>query len=135
MLGRLRPRPSLFGWSSRPDSASRCGTQRRPTVYHTDTRDTVILAETIEDRDDPLDPLPSDPVVRVRLEVTDAGGQVVTTVQAGETFTLNMYVQDLRDSGRRRFATYADILYPARLVSADDGEITYGESVRQRQVR
>lgn len=93
--------------------------------YHTDTRDTVLLAETFADWDDPLAPLPTDPVVRVRLEVTDANGQAVTTVQAGETFTLNMYVDDLRPEGDGVFAVYTDLLYPARLVSTTDEGITF----------
>jgi len=102
-------------------------------VYHTDTRNRVVLAETIQDGDDPLAPLPSDPLVRVRLEVTDAAGQVVTTVQAGEAFTLNLYVDDLRDSGDGVYAAYADILYPARLVSVEPGAITYGTAYENGQ--
>ena len=94
-------------------------------AYHTDTRDTVILSETVEDWRDPLDPLPSEPVVRVRLEVMDASGQVVTTVRAGETFTLNMYVDDLRPEGAGVFAVYADVFYPGRLVSISDEGITF----------
>jgi len=94
-------------------------------VYHTDTRDTVILAETVEDWRDPLTPLPSEPVVRVRLEVVDASGQAAAMVQAGETFTLNMYVDDLRPEGDGVFAVYADVLYPGRLVSISDEGITF----------
>lgn len=97
-------------------------------AYHTDSRDTVILADTIADgqsREDPLNPLPSDPVVRVRLEVTDANGQAVTTVQAGETFTLNVYVDSLLAGGAGVFAMYADVLYPGRLVSVSDEGITF----------
>jgi hypothetical protein len=97
-------------------------------VYHTDTRDTVILARSADANPDPWSAGASDPVVRVRLEATDADGQVVTTIQAGQTLTLNLYVDDLRDSGAGVFATYADILYPARLVSLDEGEPVFDEA-------
>lgn len=102
-------------------------------VYHTDSLETVVLAETIEDKQDPLVTGTSDPLVRVRVEVTDAAGQVVTTVQAGETFTLNLYVDDLRDSGDGVYAAYADILYPARLVSVEPGSVTYGSAYENGQ--
>jgi uncharacterized secreted protein with C-terminal beta-propeller domain len=91
-------------------------------TYHTDTRDTVILAKTADG-----DPVLSQPVVRVRLEATDAVGQVVTTIKAGETLTLNLYVDDLRDSGDGVYAAYADIFYPARLLSLTEDPIVFDE--------
>ncbi len=102
-------------------------------VYHTDSHETVVLAETVEGKQDPLVTGTSDSLVRVRLEVTDAAGQVVTTVQAGETFTLNLYVDDLRDAGDGVYAAYADILYPARLVTVESGSVTYGSAYENGQ--
>ena len=102
-------------------------------VYHTDTVDTVILAKTVDGSQTVTDPGPSDPLVRVRLEATDANGQVITTIQAGETLTLNLYVDDLRDSGAGVYATYADIFYPARLVTVQEESIAYDEAYSNGQ--
>jgi len=96
-------------------------------IYHTDTGSRVILAKTTELNPPPPNPEIADPVVRVRLEAADAAGQVVTTVKAGETFTLNMYVDDLRDSGAGVYAAYADIFYPARVVGVTEDPIAFDE--------
>ncbi len=97
-------------------------------VYHTDTTDTVILAKQDTGSQTGTDPEPSDPLIHVRLEATDANGQVITTIRAGETLTLNLYVDDLRDSGAGVYATYADIFYPARLVTVVEESIAYDEA-------
>nr|MCU0979735.1 beta-propeller domain-containing protein [Pirellulaceae bacterium] len=97
-------------------------------VYHTDMADTVILAKTDDGSQTVTEPGPSDPLVRVRLEATDASGQVITTIEAGQTLTLNLYVDDLRDSGAGVYATYADIFYPARLVTVQEESIAYDEA-------
>ena len=96
-------------------------------VYHTDKRETVLLAKTDEDTPVITDPglTGSDPLVRVRLEATDASGQVVTAIEAGQTLTLNVYVDDLRDSGDGVYAAYTDIFYPARVVSVQDDSLAY----------
>ncbi len=96
-------------------------------TYHTDTVATVILAETAEDPVR-LDLSQSEPLVRVRLEVTDASGQAITSIKSGETFTVNAYVDDLSAGGKGVFAAYGDILYPARLVGVAGDEIAYGEA-------
>jgi hypothetical protein len=102
-------------------------------VYHTDTVDTVILAKTIDRTPTVTDPGPSEPLVRVRLEATDASGQIITTIQAGQTLTLNLYVDDLRDSGAGVYAAYADIFYPARLVSVVEESVAYDEAYANGQ--
>lgn len=96
-------------------------------VYHTDTRETVILAKTIHVPPDPPDEETLAPMVRVWLEATDADGQVVSTIQAGETVVLNLYVDDLRDSGDGVYATYADIYYPARLVRLTEDPLVFDD--------
>jgi len=93
----------------------------------TDTGSRVTLAKTTELNPPPLDPEISDPLVRVRLEAADAAGQVVTTVKAGETFTLNMYVDDLRNSGAGVYAAYADIFYSARVVGVAEDPIAFDD--------
>ena len=96
-------------------------------VYHTDTGTRVLLARKLSAEPRPTDPEPAEPVVRVRLEAADGLGRAVTTVQAGEAFTLNLYVEDLRVPAAGVYATYADVFYPARLVSVDENPITFGE--------
>jgi uncharacterized secreted protein with C-terminal beta-propeller domain len=97
-------------------------------VYHTDMAETIILAKTVDDSPTVTEPGPSDPLVRLRLEATDAGGQVITTIEAGQTLTLSLYVDDLRDAGAGVYATYADIFYPARLVAVQEDSIAYDEA-------
>jgi hypothetical protein len=64
--------------------------------------------------------------VRVRVEAVDQTGEVITTVEAGDEFSLNVYVQDLRDRAVGVFAAYVDIMFFGRLVSVG-GEISFGD--------
>lgn len=84
-------------------------------VYHTDTVDQVVLASS--------ERLPD--LVQIRAEAVDVAGQPISTIQAGESFTLNLYVQDLRDEPHGVYSAYTDILYYGRRVQVD-GEISYG---------
>lgn len=56
------------------------------------------------------------PVVRVRAEAVDAAGQPITQVEVGESLTLNLYVQDLRDTPAGVSAAYVDVLSRGRSV-------------------
>lgn len=85
-------------------------------VYHTDKQETVLLAETF---------IPED-LVQVRVEAVDGTGEVITTVEAGDEFLLNVYVQDLRDRPEGVFAAYVDLMFFGRLVSVG-GEISFGD--------
>lgn len=51
------------------------------------------------------------PVVAIGLAVTDADGQVLTDVMAGERFWLDVSVQDLRADGTGVFAAFADVTF------------------------
>jgi len=79
-------------------------------VYHTDTRETVTFAESY----------PLQDVVQIRVEASDESGQLTTTIETGEDFFLNVYVQDLREQPEGVYAAYTDILYYARPVFAGD---------------
>lgn len=65
--------------------------------------------------------------VQVRLETVDAAGQALGTIAAGQPFTLNLYVRDLRAQPQGVFATYVDVSYPAGLVQGT-GEIASGDA-------
>jgi len=85
-------------------------------VYHTDMHETVLLAETniLED------------LVQVRVEAVDGTGEVITSVEAGDEFFLNVYVQDLRDRPEGVFAAYVDVMFFGRVVSVE-GDISFGD--------
>ncbi len=71
---------------------------------------------------------PNDSLVRFRLETTDTSGAPITTINAGESFVLSAYVQDISDVPRDGvFAAYLDVLYPVNLISVN-GNFVYGES-------
>lgn len=71
-------------------------------------------------------PLGSGPLVRLRLEAVNAQGQVVSAVNQGETFFLNVYAADLRAGGTGVFSAYLDVAYdPDALVA---GAIQFGTS-------
>ncbi|MCY2992028.1 MAG: beta-propeller domain-containing protein [Planctomycetota bacterium] len=84
-------------------------------AYHTDSANNVLLAETT----------PVNALVRVRLEVVDAAGQPLTSVEAGQPFVLNVYVQDLRAEAQGVSAAYLDLLYPEALIDVA-GELKFG---------
>lgn len=71
---------------------------------------------------------PGDSLVRFRLETTDTSGTPITSINAGESFVLSAYVQDISDIPRDGvFAAYLDVLYPENLVAVN-GTFVYGES-------
>ena len=72
-------------------------------------------------------------VIRFRLETVDGDGNVVSSVAEGDTFTLNVYAQDLRLSGIGVFAAYLDVEFDAAQV-APAGDVTFGESYPAGQV-
>ena len=86
-------------------------------VYHTDIAETVKLAETRG----------LEPLVHIRLETVDENGLPISTVEAGQSFTVQVIVDDLREDGWGVFASYVDILYSDRLAEVS-GDIEHGES-------
>ena len=70
-----------------------------------------LLAGGLAEGEDP-------PLVNIRLEVTDLNGNAISTIDPGEQFFLNKYVQDLRSTseGMGVFAIYADVVFAANLV-------------------
>ena len=65
-------------------------------------------------------------LVRVRVEAVDGTGEVITSVEAGDEFFLNVYVRDLRDRPEGVYSAYADVMFFGRLVSVG-GEISFGD--------
>lgn len=57
----------------------------------------------------PPPPLGVDPLVGLRLEAVDAHGRPLSTVNAGETFYLNVYAADLRPTRLGVFSAYLDV--------------------------
>lgn len=90
-------------------------------TYHTDAADTVLLADTT----------PVSPLVRVRLVAVDAAGQPLASVEAGQPFVLNVYVQDLRAEPQGVSAAYLDLLYPQALVAVAAG-LTFGNDYQDQ---
>jgi len=61
----------------------------------------------------------AEPLVRVRLEVTDAAGNPVTQVNVGDNFQLRAYVLDLRTTGNTGVVSaYTDVTFNSTLASA-----------------
>lgn len=78
---------------------------------------TLNVAEPIEDG----------PLVVFRLEATDGDGQVITSIDSGDTFNLNVYVQDTSPEPREGvFSAYLDVLWDSAL-AAVDGTINYSD--------
>ena len=70
-------------------------------------------------------------LVRVRLEVADADGNVVDSVTVGDEFELRAFVQDIRDEEEPTgvFGAYFDLTYDETLVSLESADdITFGEN-------
>ena len=76
-----------------------------------------------------LDILPqaSNDLVEIRLETTDLAGNVISQVDAGDQFVLNVFVEDLRAVPLGVFSAYLDVDYDASLASVG-GSITYGSA-------
>jgi large repetitive protein len=60
-----------------------------------------------------------------RVETTDLAGTPISEVTLGESFRINVYVEDLRDDPDGVFAAFLDLLYDAQLVSLN-GPLTFG---------
>jgi len=71
-------------------------------------------------------------LVRVRVEAVDGTGEVITSVEAGDEFFLNAYVQDLRDRPEGVYSAYVDVMFLGRLVSVG-GEISFGDEYENGQ--
>ena len=91
-------------------------------VYHTDTQETVLLSEEF----------PLEDQVQVRVEAVDGTGEIVTMVEAGDEFFLNVYVRDLRDIPEGVYSAYVDVMFFGRLVSVG-GEISFGDEYQNGQ--
>jgi len=65
---------------------------------------------------------------RVRPEITDADGNVVSSVDVGDEFKLSVYVQDQRGADAAGvFSAYSDVTYDSGLVSVPAGAtVTHG---------
>jgi len=69
--------------------------------------------------------LGSDEFVRIRLETTDAAGDPIDSVPAGQPFFLDVLVSDQRVEPQGVFAAYLSVDYDDSRVSAD-GSISFG---------
>lgn len=67
------------------------------------------------------------PQVAFRAEFVNAQGEVITSVDAGENFRMNVYVQDLRETAHGVYAAYVDATFPQSLVRSGSG-IEYGDA-------
>ncbi|MCL4203176.1 MAG: tandem-95 repeat protein [Pirellulaceae bacterium] len=63
--------------------------------------------------------------VQIRLQTSDANGAVLTSIPAGETFFVDVWVQDLRLSPLGVFAAYLDVHYDPSL-AAVNGSLVSG---------
>ena len=67
-----------------------------------------------------VDVLPPDPRVEFTMEVLDNDGNPTTTLDIGDTFTVNVFVQDVRnyvdDADKGLFLAYVDLLYESDFV-------------------
>jgi hypothetical protein len=62
--------------------------------------------------------------LRFQLQAADAAGNPINSVAVGETFTLQVSVQDLRADPTGVFSAYLDVMYDASRVAVN-GPITY----------
>jgi hypothetical protein len=69
----------------------------------------------------------TDAVISFRLETTDQDNNVISNVEVGDEFVLNVYVADLRDEPFGVFSAFLDILYDSQLIQVD-GAVTFGSS-------
>lgn len=69
-------------------------------------------------------------VVKLRFDITDLSGSPIDSIRVGESFHLNVYVQDIRPASvpeRGVFSAFLDVFYNASLVS-QSGDVTFGSS-------
>ncbi len=57
--------------------------------------------------------------VRIRLQASDESGQAISSIEVGNQFFLEGYVEDLRSTPLGVFSAYLDVLYDSTLVSLD----------------
>lgn len=67
----------------------------------------------------------ADALMQFRLEVTDTSGTPISSINVGEDFQLNVYVQDLRAVPYGVFAAFLDVVYSSQYVAVN-GSLTYG---------
>ena len=92
------------------------------------TFDIVLRDAAGNERRQPLNiNVAKEPVVRVRLEVTDANNSPVSTLEVGDTFKLRAFVQDVRSEATGVFSLYQDVTYSANLATvATSNAIVHG---------
>ena len=76
--------------------------------------------------------LASGQVVRFRFDITNPSGTQVDSVQVGELFDLNVYIQDIRPvtvGSRGVFSGFLDVFYDTSFVSPL-GEVIFGDAYR-----
>ena len=69
-------------------------------------------------------------VVKLRFDITDLSGSPIDSIRVGESFDLNVYVQDVRPASvpdRGVFSAFLDVFHNASLVSQSD-DVTFGSS-------
>lgn len=64
-------------------------------------------------------------LVEYSLELTDPGGNAISSITVGDDFILRVLVEDLRDTPRGAFAAYLDVLWSDNRVEVT-GPLTYG---------
>ena len=65
----------------------------------------------------------ADALMQFRLEVTDTSGTPISSINVGEDFQLNVYVQDLRAVPYGVFAAFLDVVYSSQYVAVN-GSLT-----------
>ena len=73
----------------------------------------------------PTPPLGDGPLVRLRLQTVNAQGQLVSSLNVGDTFFLDVYASDLRAAGLGVFSAYLDVVFDAAALTAA-GPIQFG---------
>ena len=65
------------------------------------------------------------PLVRVRLQASNAAGQAISSVNVGDSFFIDVFVDDLRSATAALgvLSAYADINFPANLLNANGAAV------------
>jgi ribosomal protein L35AE/L33A len=75
----------------------------------------------------------------IRLQVTDVGGNVISSFRVGTDYFLEAFTQDLRDNGQGVSAAYLDVTYEGNLTAVDPGpptaQVTFGPDFPSSQVQ
>ncbi len=72
----------------------------------------------------------ADALMAFRLEVTNASGTPISSIDVGGDFLLKVFVQDLRAPAYGVFAAFLDVLYNQQLVAVN-GSLSYGAEFPQ----